>query len=106
MPADMAGERGHDLSVFLARNQSVEDAPSVDPEEVGEDAADTDAGAVDDLVDAVARPGPLGDDLPARPCDPAQRAERFRRHQARIAEAELADPGQPDAVGNVGLAPP
>ena len=103
MPAHMARERGRGPAAFPSRGQPVEDAPSVDPEEVGEDAADAEAGAVDGLVDAAARPP--GDGLPARPRDPAQLAERLRRRHARAAETEPADPCQPDAVGDAGLPP-
>ncbi len=41
----------------------------------------------------------------ACPRDPAQLAERLRRHHARAAEAGPADPGRPDAVGDVGPSP-
>lgn len=56
------------------------------------------------LVDAVAGPAALADQLAAVAAQLAQLAERARRHIAGPAQAELADAGQPQAVGHVALA--
>ena len=102
---DVAGERGEDDLARRPLRQAVEDLAAVDAEDVGEDAADAHAGAVDDLLHAVAHGGALPDQDAALAAQRAQLPERLGWHMGRRAEPELTHAGQPHAVGHVGLAP-
>ena len=63
--SDVAGEAGEDVVRGAPGRQSLEDMTPVDAEQVGEQAADAEAGAVEDLVDAGAQGGAQAHDLVA-----------------------------------------
>ena len=97
------GEAVEDAVRRLAGDQPVEDAPSVDAEDVRQDAAEAQAVVVEGLVDSVASPAPFGDEGPAVPSQRAQLAEPTGRDEAGLSEAELTDASQPQAVADIGL---
>ena len=95
----MFGQTGDGLLGGLLLDETDQDALPVDAEQVGED-----AGVVDDLLDAVSQSVVVSNHLSAFAGDVAQFAELRQRHEAGLAESELADASQSDAVGAVGFA--
>ena len=98
-------ERGEDLFALGACDESFEDAGAVGAEQVREDAADAHPGSVEDLVDAVSHSGALAHELTTHARDFTQGAKACRGDEAGLAQAELTDAREPQAVGDVGLAP-
>ena len=98
------GEAAQDALRAVALHQPVEHDPPVAAEQVREDAADTQALAVQRLLNAVADARAVGHDLAAVAAHLPQRAEVGRRDVAGLRQSQLADAGQPQAVGDVRLA--
>ncbi len=93
MPLDMGGQRMDDLLWRAAEDEPLNDPLAIDSEQVGEDAADAQAGAVQGLMDAIAHARPFAHQLATLVGHLAQFAELRRRHEAGSAETELADAG-------------
>ena len=100
----MSGQARDDPVWRRPGDKPLEEPHPVDPEQVREDTADTDACAVEDLVDPGPQPGTVLRNLAAFVREIPQIAECRRRDEARGSQAELTDPGQPETVGNVGFA--
>ena len=100
---DMGCQAGQDSARRASGEQSLEDAPSVDAEQVRQDAAEPQAVVVERLVDAVAVPAALADELATIAGQLPHVAEVPRGHVARLGETELADAGQPQAIVDIGL---
>ena len=98
-------ERSENRWFGISPSQPVEHAPSIDTEQVRDHPSDADAASVDDLLDPIAHPASVGDELTAVAGQGPQAANLARGDVARTRQAELTHPGQPHAVGHVGLAP-
>ncbi len=104
VPLDMSGQRIDDRLWRATADKLFNDPLAIDSEQVGEDTADAQAGAVQGLMDAVADARSIVHQLATLVWHVAQFAELRRRHEAGSAETERADACQPDAVGDIGLA--
>ena len=79
---------------------------SVHAEHIGDDPPDTYPASVKNFLNPVARPGALRNELAAMTAHTAQVAKQLRRNVAGTAEGKLTDPGEPYAVGHIGLSAP
>ena len=101
---DVPTERGQNVGVRQPADQTVEDAPAVPAEDVGQHRADADAGAVDHLLHLVAHLAAPGDQRPPMAAQRAQVAKRLRGDETGPSQSELTHARQPAAVLDVGLA--
>ena len=99
----MAAEPLQDLRRRALGDQPVQDAAPVRTEDVRQRAAQPQAVVVQRLVHPLAGTAALRHQLAAVAAQLAQLAELARRHVARLAQAELADARQPQAVRHVAL---
>ena len=101
--ANLPAERVQDVRAGPSGDQPVEDAPAIEAEDVAEHAPDAEAAAVEDFLHLVAHPAALPDQRAPMADQIPQVAKRLVGHETGPAEPELAHPGQPAAVFDVGL---
>ena len=102
--ANVPAERVQDIRAGPAGDQPVEDAPAIEAEDVAEHAPDADAAPVEDLLHPVTDPAALPDQRAPMAHQIPQIAKRLVGYETGPAEPELAHPGQPAAVFDIGLA--
>ena len=102
--ANVPAERIEDIRAGPSGDQAVEDAPAIEAEDVAEHASDADAAPVEDLLHPVAHPAALRDQRAPMADQIPQVAKRLVGHETGPSEPELAHPGQPATVFDVGLA--
>ena len=95
----MTGKRRDDFLPRLSVDYSVKNAYPVDAEHIREHSADANTVTVQDLVDAVAKPGAVVD----HPPDGSARADAGTGAAGPARQAELANASQPHAVGDIGF---
>jgi hypothetical protein len=99
-----AGELGEDLGVSRAGDERVEHVAAGLAQDVGGDAVELDPGVLQRLVQPVGFPRAFLDLRLAIPGQIPERADRFRRHEARPEQAGLRELAEPLGVLDVGFA--
>jgi hypothetical protein len=92
------GQLREHLRVPLPGDQRCEHVAAGDPEDVGDDRADLDAGVFQELLGPLLLRRPGSDQVGAVPGQVPQLADRRRRHEAWAEHLPLGDLGQPDGV--------